>query len=80
MFGRNVLSNSELLKVVNQRLARTGTSAQLRITVSACSGTITLTGDLQYAGQRVPIIKAATRVEGVRQVIDQMKIVSKKKC
>jgi osmotically-inducible protein OsmY len=80
MFGRNQISDKELLKTVNQRLARTGTGGQSKISASVLQGTITLSGSLQYAMQRSPIVKAASNIAGVRRVIDQMQIVAKAAC
>ena len=76
MFGRNEVSDKELSKTVNSRLARTGTGG--KIIASANRGTITLKGNLQYPAQRVPVVNTASRVAGVRQVIDQMQVAAKK--
>jgi phosphoribosylformylglycinamidine (FGAM) synthase-like enzyme len=72
MFGKNQVSDKDLLKQVNQRLARTGTGSQSKVNVSVQQGNVTLTGTLQHAIQRSPIVKAVTRVTGVRRVVDQM--------
>ena len=77
MFGRNEVSDKELSKTVNSRLARTGTGSRIMATVN--HGVVTLFGKMQYAGQRAPITNAASRVAGVRQVIDQMQIIPVKK-
>ena len=76
MFGRNEVSDKELSKMVNSRLSRTGTGS--RITATVNRGVVTLLGILQYAGQRIPIKNTASRISGVRQVIDQMQIAQKK--
>jgi osmotically-inducible protein OsmY len=78
MFGQNRISDGDLLKSVNQKLSRTGTSSQSKVTASVRGGTVTLTGNLQYANQRIEIVKAASRSPGVRQVIDNMLVVAKK--
>jgi hypothetical protein len=78
MFGKNQVSDKDLLKSVNQRLARTGTASQSKVNVTVQQGTVTLTGTLQYAIQRIPIVKAVTRVVGVRRVVDQMQLIVKK--
>jgi osmotically-inducible protein OsmY len=78
MFGQNRISDGDLLKSVNQKLSRTGTSSQSKVTASVRGGTVTLTGNLQYANQRIEIVKAASRSNGVRQVIDNMQVVAKK--
>jgi BON domain len=76
MFGNHELSDKELLKTVNSRLTRTGTGS--RIVAKINRGVITLSGNLQFAAQRIPIMNAASRVSGVRQVIDQMQFAQKK--
>ena len=77
MFGRNEISDKSLLKSINQRLTRTGTASQSRVTVAVQQGVVTLTGGLHYAVQRNPILKAVARVAGVRRVVDQMQLVAK---
>lgn len=77
MFGRKEVSDSELSKTVNSRLARTGTGS--RVTAVVNRGVVTLTGKLQYAAQRTPIMNTASRVAGIRQVIDQMQLIPAKK-
>lgn len=72
MFGRNQIPDKDLLKTVNRRLDRTGSGSQSKITASVRSGTVTLTGKLQYERQRSPIVKAVSSVAGVRQVLDQL--------
>ena len=79
MFGAKPISDKDLLKSVNQKLSRTGTSSNSRVSASVRQGTVTLSGELNYEIQRNALIKAAARVEGVRQVFDQMQIVVKKK-
>jgi hypothetical protein len=78
MFGRNQVSDRDLLKTVNQRLARTGTASQSKVNVNVQHGVVTLTGSLQYAIQRSSILKAITRVPGVSRVVDQLQMVAKK--
>jgi hypothetical protein len=70
MFNRNEVSDKELLKTVNSRLARTGTGS--KVTASVSRGMVTLSGNLRYAAQRAPIMSAANGIAGVRQVIDRM--------
>ena len=78
MFGRNQVSDKDLLKTVNQRLMRSGAGSQSRITATIQHGAVTLTGNLQYAIQRSPIVKAVARVAGVSRVIDQLQLVERK--
>jgi osmotically-inducible protein OsmY len=78
MFGKNQISDKDLLKSINQRMARTGTASQSKIAVAVQQGNVTLSGMLQHAIQRDPILKAVSRVTGVRRVVDQMQLVAKK--
>jgi osmotically-inducible protein OsmY len=78
MFGKNQVSDKDLLKSVNQRMARTGTASQSKIAVAVQQGTVTLTGILQHAIQRDPILKSVARVAGVRRVVDQMQLIARK--
>jgi phosphoribosylformylglycinamidine (FGAM) synthase-like enzyme len=78
MFGKNQISDKDLLKAINQRLARTGTASQSKVNVSVQQGNVVLTGTLQHAIQRSPIVKAISRVTGVRRVVDQMLHAAKK--
>jgi BON domain len=70
MFKRNEVSDKELLKTINARLARTGTGSKVTATVSR--GTVTLSGNLRYAAQRAPLMSAANSIAGIRQVVDRM--------
>jgi osmotically-inducible protein OsmY len=56
---------------------RSGAS-QAKVAVSVNMGMVTLTGNLQHAIQRQPILKAVARVTGVKRVIDQMQLVARK--
>jgi hypothetical protein len=78
VFGRNQISDKDLLKTVNQRLARTGTASQSKVNVNVQQGTVILTGTLQHAIQRSPILKAVANIPGIRRVVDQMQHSSKK--
>ena len=76
MFGRNDVSDRDLIKTVNSRLTRAGGGSHVKAMVNR--GVVTLSGKLQYSAQRIPVVNAASRVAGVRQVVDQMQIESKK--
>jgi osmotically-inducible protein OsmY len=78
MFGRNQIADKDLAKTVNQRLARAGASSSSRIAATIQQGTVTLTGTLQYPGQRSPIVKSLSGVPGVTRVVDLMKLAERK--
>jgi osmotically-inducible protein OsmY len=46
-----------------------------RVNASIHNGQVTLSGNIQYDNQRRPAVKAAGSVEGVRGVLDQLKVV-----
>jgi osmotically-inducible protein OsmY len=77
MFGKNVVTDKDLLRTVNQRLSRAGASSATRVNATIQQGNVTLTGNLQYPYQRAPIVKSVERVTGVRRVIDQLKLVER---
>jgi len=72
MFGKNDVSDKELLKSVSRKLDRTGAGSQSKVTAFVQRGTVTLTGKIQYENQRTPIMKAVSSISGVRNVIDQL--------
>ncbi len=77
MFGGNANSDKALQKSVDRRLQRSGGGASgLRAVVMG--GSVTLTGNLRYENQRMPILKALRGVAGVRSVLDQLKAPPKK--
>jgi osmotically-inducible protein OsmY len=78
MLGRNQISDKDLLKAINQRLMRSGTGSQSRVIATVQKGMVTLTGSLQYAIQRAPIMKAVQSVPGISRIVDQMVLVPKK--
>ena len=78
MLGRNQVSDKDLLKAVNQRLMRSGSGSQTRVTATVQKGMVTLTGSLQYAIQRSPILKTVQSVPGIGRIVDQMILVEKK--
>ena len=71
MIGGKDANDKTILKNVTQKLACGG---QNRTTVTVRAGTVTLTGVLQYEAQRRVLTKLVTRVAGVRQVVDQMRV------
>lgn len=74
MLRNDKIPDAAILKDVNKRLGRTGMGARTRIAVAVRSGEVTLTGQLQYENQRRPIVQAASRVNGVKRVIDHVTI------
>ena len=77
MFGTNV-PDKTLQQQVIQKLARSGTGGNCRVSSSVAKGTVTLAGSLQYEAQRRPIVKAVASVAGVKRVLDQMQFAPRK--
>ena len=78
MFGRDKVSDKELLKAVNKRLMRAGAGSQTRLTAAVQQGTVTLSGTLRHAIQKQPIVKAINGIAGVRRIIDQLSLAPRK--
>lgn len=73
-----IVSDKALLTKVNQRLARMG-GAQGKVVAVVRSRDVTLTGTIQFEIQRRPITNAASSVDGIRRVIDQMTVLPAQK-
>ena len=72
MFGSDGNSDRALQKLVDRKLQRSGGGAGLRAIVA--SGSVTLSGNLKYEAQRMPLLKALRGVSGVKNVLDQLKL------
>ena len=71
-------TDKALLKSVTQKLARGGTGSQCRVNATVAQGGVTLSGTLQYEAQRAPLLKLVARINGVRRVVDQLRLLPKK--
>lgn len=79
MQSKNQVSDRNLLMKVNQRIARSGGGGQSHVVVSVIAGAVTLKGTLAFEMQRKRLTRAASAVEGVRRVVDQMQLVVRKR-
>jgi osmotically-inducible protein OsmY len=77
MFGGSDNSDKALQKLVDRRLQRSGGGVSGMKAV-VMRGSVTLSGNLRYESQRIPLIKALRGVAGVRNVQDQLKAPPKK--
>ena len=77
-FGDQI-PDKTLLKQVVQKLARSGTGSQSRVTAAVRSGDLTLTGTLQYEHERRCVIRSTSGISGIRRVIDQMRVERRKR-
>jgi len=75
----NQMPDKTLLKQVNQKLQRSGTGSQSRVTATVRSGDVTLSGTIGYEYQRRTILRSASGIGGVRRVIDQLRLEPKQK-
>ena len=64
---------------VNQRLGRAGLGSQSKVTAVVRNGQVTISGTLQYDTQRRSVLNSARGVQGVRNVVDQLQTIPKKK-
>lgn len=78
MLRKQVVPDNVLLKKVTQRLMRAGLGAGCSVRASVKSGQVTLSGTIQRDLQRRPALRAASGIDGVRQVVDQLKVEAKK--
>ena len=77
MLRRGSVSDKTLLKKVNQRLARGSLGSQSHVTAMVRNGQATLSGSIQYENQRRPALRAASGVDGVSGVVDQLQVQSR---
>ncbi|MEZ6116978.1 MAG: BON domain-containing protein [Pirellulaceae bacterium] len=75
--GNNV-PDKTLLKTVTQKLLRTGSSSS-RITPTVRSGDVTLAGVIGFEHERRGIVRSVSSIPGVRRVIDQLRLIERKK-
>ena len=77
MLNKGPGADKAILKKVNQRLARASLGSQSRVTATICNGEVTLSGNLQYETQRRPALRAASGVDGIAGVLDQLQVQSR---
>jgi osmotically-inducible protein OsmY len=66
------VSDRDVMKQVAQRLATRGLSSACKIDVQSKNGEVTLTGNIQFAHQRVAAMQAAGTASGVQHVVDRL--------
>lgn len=74
MSNHGAESDKTILKKISQHLARISLGSHSRVNVAIHNGQVTLSGNIQYENQRRPALKAVGSVEGVRGVLDQLKM------
>jgi osmotically-inducible protein OsmY len=77
MFRPQPMADAKVIQGIMRRLASCGVRAPSRVVVACVGGEVTLSGTIKHEHMRQPLIRAARRSEGVRNVIDRLsKIVS----
>lgn len=71
---KNQPPDSAISKIVARQLASCGLRAPCQIRVQTRKGEVTLTGFVIYAHQKISAVQTIQKVEGVRRVVDQLKI------
>ena len=77
MLQQGSASDKSILKRVNQRLVRASLGAHSRVAATVRNGQLTLSGSIQYESQRRPALRAASGVDGVSGVVDQLLVLSR---
>jgi hypothetical protein len=73
----NKAPDATIIQKVTKQLSNRGMRAPCRIAMAARKGDVTLTGTIQFEHQRIAALHAARGVEGVRRVMDQLKVQAK---
>ena len=73
MLRRQQIPDAKIIQSITRRLTNCGVRNPSRVAVTCVDGQVTLTGTIQHEHLRHPAIRAASAVEGVRRVIDQLK-------
>ncbi|NUQ61687.1 MAG: BON domain-containing protein [Pirellulales bacterium] len=74
MHPKNHIADKAIIQNVSHKLSRAGMATTCQITVLCQNGDVTLSGTLQFDHQRRTAISAARSAEGVRRVIDQLRV------
>ena len=74
MLNKGSASNKAIIKKVNQRIARASLGAGSRVSAVVRNGQVTLSGSIEYDNQRRPALRAASGVDGVGRVLDQLQV------
>jgi osmotically-inducible protein OsmY len=70
------ISDPKIAQQVSQRLASCGIRSPSHVTVASANGEVTLSGTVQYQHQRHSALQATRAVDGVRRVVDVMKLIA----
>jgi osmotically-inducible protein OsmY len=73
MFGSQA-QDQIITQQVNRKLATRGVRQPCQVTVETKNGDVTLSGTVQYAHQKGAAVGVATKVTGVRRVVDRLTV------
>ena len=73
----NKVPDATIIQKVTKQLSNHGMRSPCRIAVAARKGDVTLTGTIQFEHQRIAALHAARGIDGVRRVMDQLKVQAK---
>jgi osmotically-inducible protein OsmY len=74
---KNIIPDRTIDQKVNQQLSNRGMRPPCKVAASSKSGTVTLTGKIQYEHQRNVCTQTVRRVEGVKRIVDQLQVIVK---
>ena len=66
------VQDKTITRQVQSKIAGRGLGSPCRIAVDTVKGEVTLTGNVQYAQQKVTAVQAAGAIAGVRRVVDRL--------
>lgn len=75
MLKKALIPDHLLNQQVTQQLSNRGVRPPCKVAVSTQQGSVTLCGLIQYEHQRHMALQAAQHVEGVKRVVDQLRVI-----
>jgi hypothetical protein len=73
----NKVPDASIIQKVTRSLSNHGMRSPCHIAVAARKGDVTLSGTIQFEHQRIAALHAARGIDGVRRVMDQLKVQAK---
>ena len=71
------IPDATIIQKVTKQLSNHGMRSPCRIAVAARKGDVTLSGTIQFEYQRIAALHAVRGIDGVRRVMDQLKVQAK---
>ena len=73
----NKVPDATIIQKVTKQLSNRGMQSPCHIAVAVRKGDVTLTGTIQFEHQRIAALHAVRGIDGVRRVMDQLKVQAK---